>query len=138
MQHAADVASSQQAPDNLDRARVLDVLTWAAEIHRGLRRGPRVPARIPVLVQLNAREQAWQEQTQTSMLSRHGLQVACRHPLNVNQVLTCVRLDNGWRTEARVVWTRVQDAGEQEVGLEFLNEENFWDLTQMATHARQQ
>jgi hypothetical protein len=135
MRQAVDAAGSPNMLDNLERAQVLDVLTWAAEIHRGLRRGPRVPRRIPIVVRLNSRERTWEEQTQTVMLSRHGLQVACRHPLDVNQVLTCVRLDNGWRTEARVVWTRPQAVGENEAGLEFLSDENFWHLSLSPAYA---
>jgi hypothetical protein len=111
---------------NLERAQILDLLTWAAELHGRLRRGPRVVAEIPIVVK-TTQGSGWEELTQTVMLSRHGLQVTCRHRLDVNQLLTCVRLDNGWHTQARVVWTRLKNAGgENEAGLEFLEERNFW------------
>jgi hypothetical protein len=81
-----------------------------------------------VLVRSEALEKVWEEKTETKMLSRHGLQVSTRNEVKVNDVLTCVRLDNGWRTEARVVWARRKPSGESEIGLEFLSDENFWGL----------
>ena len=128
IRYAADVACSPVVPDNLEKAQLLDILMWAAELHGYVRRGPRVPARIPILVRSEAPEKIWEEQTETVVLSRHGLQLVCRHELDVDDLLTCIRQDNGRRIEARVVWTRRKGSGEQEAGLEFSSEGSFWDL----------
>jgi hypothetical protein len=128
MRYAADVACAPVAPGNLEKAQVLDVLLWASELHGYLRRGPRVPTRVPVVVRCEVAEKSWEEKTETRMLSRHGVQVVTRHEVNVNDVLICERVDNGWRVEARVVWTRRKPSGENEAGLEFLSDENFWGL----------
>jgi hypothetical protein len=128
MRYAADVACSPAVLANLEKAQVLDLLLWASELYGSLRRGPRVPARIPILLRCEALGKPWEEKTETLLLSRHGLRIVCRHDIKVNDVVTCVRLDNGWRAEARVVWTRRKDLGEAEAGLEFLRDENFWGL----------
>ena len=39
MHDAADIACAVGAPSNLERARVLDVLLWASELHSRLRHG---------------------------------------------------------------------------------------------------
>ena len=41
MRTAADFASAQQMPSNLESAQVYDVLLWASELHGRLRRSPR-------------------------------------------------------------------------------------------------
>jgi hypothetical protein len=128
MRHAADIACAPVAPANIEKAQVLDVLLWASELHARLRRSARVPARIPILVRSEAPERPWEEKTQTELLSRHGFQFACRHEINPSDKLICIRLDNGWRTEARVAWTQRKDSGEILAGLEFLTDANFWAL----------
>jgi PilZ domain len=128
MRQAADIAWAPVAPHNLERAQVLDVLLWASELNGFLRRGPRIPAGIPIRVRSELPNLEWEEKTQTQVLSRHGLQINCRRELRADQLLTCVRLDNGWQTQVRVVWTRRKGSGEFEVGLEFVTDENFWGL----------
>ena len=88
-----------------------------------------MPVKIPILVRSGAPDRPWEEKIETKILSRHGFQIVCGHEVKVNEVLTCVRLDNGSRTEARVVWMRRRASGESDAGLEFLTDENFWGLT---------
>ena len=128
MRGAADIACSPTPPSNLERARVIDVLLWSSELHGRLRRSPRVAARIPVLLRSEARDRPWEEKAETSVLSRHGMQVSCRRELRKGETLTCVRLDSGRRAVARVAWTHLKASGEIDVGLEFTNEDNFWGL----------
>ena len=56
MRGAADIACNPAPPSNLERARVIDVLLWASELHGRLRRSPRVPAQIPVLFAFRVRQ----------------------------------------------------------------------------------
>lgn len=128
MRYAADIACGPVAPGNLEKAQLLDILLWASELHGFLRRGPRVPGKIPVLLRCEAAEKPWEEKVETTTLSRHGLQVICGHEPKVNDVLTCVRLDNEWRTQVRVAWVRRRESGESDAGLEFMTDENFWGL----------
>ena len=126
MRHAADIACASAPPSNLERAQVLDVLLWASELHGRLRRSPRVRAR--VAVKLRSESLQWEERVETQLLSRHGFQLTCSHELNVEDMLSCERLDIGWRTQARVVWVRRKESGTTEAGFEFLKDENFWGI----------
>src|SRR5258706_10118448 len=58
--------------DNLDRARLLHIILWANELGRHLRRSPRKVASIPVRLCCDKLGSAWQQETQTLLLSRHG------------------------------------------------------------------
>jgi hypothetical protein len=128
MRQTADVACGAEVPGNLERAQVLDILLWASELHGRLRRGPRVRARIPILVRSENPMKPWEEKTETRFLSLHGFHFECRHEVQAGGILTCVRLDNGRRVEARVVWARIKDSGATEAGLQFLTDEDFWNL----------
>jgi hypothetical protein len=110
----------------LERAQLLDILLWASDLHGCLRRGPRVRARIPILVRCEAPDGPWEEKSETYMLSAHGFSFLCRHELSKDQALTCVRLDTGRRQNVRVVWVRARQSGESEAGLEFLTLDDFW------------
>jgi hypothetical protein len=135
MRGAADVACSTASPSNLERARVIDVLLWASELHGRLRRSPRISLRLPVLLRCEAPDHPWEEKTETFMLSRHGMQLACRSEIRTGDTLMCVRLDNGQRVEARVAWTHQKTGGGVEAGLEFTTDENFWGIDWNDGHA---
>jgi hypothetical protein len=128
MRNAADIACVVTAPTNLERARVLDVLLWASELHGLLRRGPRVPARMAITLRSENPDAPWEDHAETQLLSRHGAQLICRHDAAIGDRLTCIRLDNGGRVEAQVVWARSQGNGEMEMGVEFLTDVNFWNF----------
>jgi hypothetical protein len=128
MRDAAEIACSAAAPDNLERAQVLDVLLWASELHGRLRRGSRVPANIPILVRSVVPERSWEEITATRVLSQRGVRFTCRHDVRVNDTLLCIRLDTQGQIQARVVWTRGNSSGGVDVGVEFTTDEDFWGL----------
>jgi len=128
MRGAADIACSPAPPSNLERARVIDVLLWASELHGRLRRSPRVSARIPMLLRCESADHPWEEKTETFILSRHGMQLSCRSEIRPGDLLVCVRLDNGQRAEARVAWTHRNTGGGVGAGLEFTSNENFWGI----------
>jgi hypothetical protein len=128
MRNAADIACVVTAPTNLERARVLDVLLWASELHGLLRRGPRVPARMAVMLRSENPDKRWEENAETQLLSLHGAQLLCRHDAAIGDRLTCIRLDSGAHVEAQVVWARSQGNGEMEMGVEFLTDVNFWNF----------
>jgi len=122
MREATNIACGAEPPGNLERAQLLDILLWASELYGSLRRGPRVRARIPILVRCESPE----GKTETLMLSTHGFSFLCRHEVSKDRVLTCVRLDTGRRLDARVAWVRTRESGESEAGLEFVSHADFW------------
>jgi len=100
----------------------------ASELHGKLRRGPRVPVRMPILLKSSGPGEPWEEVTESQTLSLHGMRVASQHQLRVRDALTCMRLDNRRQTQARVVWARPLASGVTEAGLEFTSGEDFWGL----------
>src|SRR6202047_1867138 len=128
MREATNIACAPELLNNLERAQLLDILLWASELYVRLRRGPRVRASIPILVRSEDAQKPWEEKTETLQLSVHGFCFLCRHELHTGDVLTCVRLDNGRRLGGRVVWTRSKDSGETEAGVEFVTDEDFWEM----------
>jgi len=128
MRFAADVANAQELPSNLQKAQVFDVLLWASELHGRLRRSPRKLAKFPILLRSDLPGRVWEVMAETQVVSRHGMRVTCRADVRVKDTLTCIRLDNGRRTEAIVAWTNRDDSGESQAGLEFVRDENFWGL----------
>lgn len=128
MRSAADIASAQEMPNNLERAQVYDVLLWASELHGRLRRSPRKVAKFPILLQSSIPGRVWEVRTETRVVSRYGMRLACRADVRPKDQLICIRLDNGRRAEATVAWTGRTDSDEVELGVEFLREENFWEL----------
>jgi hypothetical protein len=128
MRSAADIASAQEMPSNLERAQVYDVLLWASELHGRLRRSPRRAVRFPILLRSEIPGRVWEVRAETAIVSRHGMRIACRVDIRPKDALTCIRLDTGRRAECTVAWTSHTDSGDVDVGVEFVHEENFWGL----------
>lgn len=124
------IALTQQAEnlDNLERARMLDLLLCVADLSQRLRRSPRKPAVLPVLLRCQEPGRAWEEVGVTRFLSRCGALVECRNPAQAGDGVLLARIDTGKKVQARVVWCNPGKEGTQEVGLEFLSGENFWEL----------
>jgi PilZ domain len=128
MREVTNIACAADVLSNLERAQLLDILLWASDLYGRLRRGTRVRASIPILVRSENAQKPWEEKSETLQLSVHGFCFLCRHELRSGDLLTCVRLDNGRRLEARVAWARSKDSGETEAGVEFLTDEDFWGM----------
>ena len=128
MREATNIACAAEVLNNLERAQLLDILLWASDLYGRLRRGARVRACIPILVRSEDADKPWEEKTETLQLSVHGFCFLCWHELHTGDVLTCVRLDNGRRLGGRVAWTRPKDSGETEAGVEFVTDEDFWEM----------
>jgi hypothetical protein len=128
MRSAADIASSQQSPSNLEKAQVYDVLLWASELHGRLRRSPRRSIKFPVLLRSEIPGRIWEVRTETQVVSRHGMRFTCDVDVRAKDTITCIRLDTGRRAEAIVAWVNRTESGLTEAGIEILREENFWGV----------
>lgn len=123
-----DMANTTPQLNNLERARVLDLLLRIAELGQQLRRSPRREARVPVRLVFNKPGQAWEEETQTQVISRSGARLACRHALDPGAFLLITRLDTRQSAQARVAWCQRIDAEACEIGIELLSCDNFWNV----------
>jgi hypothetical protein len=122
------VAMSLAEPDNLARARLMDILLWGAELSKQVRRGPRVGMSVAVVVAGAAPGDSWEEMTRTQTVSRHGASVSCGRALAQGEVVKVTRLDTGQQGTARVAWSSRKEGGTFEVGLELLSEQNLWGV----------
>jgi hypothetical protein len=125
---ADDIEHTTKDLDNLDRARLLHIIIWANELGRHLRRSPRKAASILVRVSSDKLGSAWEEETQTLLLSRHGASLRCGHSAKPGEPVQLVRLDTGQEVQARVAWQRPAENDGIRIGIEFVDCENFWGL----------
>ncbi len=126
-QQATEISHKAADLDNLERARLLDVLLRAAEMGKLLRRSPRKVVSIAVRLSSEKLGRSWEENTKTHVISRHGAAVSCTHSVEAGDQLVLSRLDRDASVRARVVWRQGMAGAACELGLEFLHSDNFWD-----------
>jgi hypothetical protein len=119
---------SAQDLDNLDRAKLLHIILSASELGRHLRRSPRKVATIPVRLSSERIGGAWEEETETVLVSCYGALVRCKHPAKAGETLNVERADTGEKAVARVAWQRPLGNDDVRIGVEFVACENFWGL----------
>jgi len=125
---ADSIEHEDQNLDDLDRAKLLHIILSASELGRHLRRSPRKAASIPVKLTSEKCVDAWEEDTETVLVSRHGALVRCKHPARAGETLHFKRADTGQEALARVAWQRPLSDEEVRIGVEFVACENFWGL----------
>jgi hypothetical protein len=81
-----------------------------------------------VWLRREGRGRAWEEETETRVLSRYGAALQCRHSIGAGDTVVIVRKDNGRRANARVSYCQYDAEGRREVGIEFLSSDNFWGV----------
>ncbi len=79
VEQASNLAEKARDLSNLERARLVDILLWAARLGRRLRRSPRWVAALPIRVWSERPGGSWEEETETRVLSRYGALVECEH-----------------------------------------------------------
>jgi hypothetical protein len=128
LQQADSIEQGARDLDDLDRERLLNLIFHAAELRGHLRRSPRTVTSIAIQMRSERHGQRWEERTQTRLISRYGALVKCQRSLEIGENLRVVRLDNGRKADARVAWHARKKRGQAEIGIEFLNCDNFWEL----------
>jgi hypothetical protein len=113
---------------NLDRAKLLHIILSATELGRQLRRSPRKAASVAVRLCCDKLGGAWEEDTETVILSRYGASLRCSRPADPRASLQIVRVDTGQQAQARVAWQRPAGSEGSRIGVEFVDCDNFWGL----------
>ena len=124
----AQLASNVKEFTGLERAQLIDILLRATDLSYRLRQSPRLAASIPVELRCEEPGGAWEEETQTKQISRYGALLKCQHPVRAEEILLVVRLDTGRQVQARVARRQRKIGGVQEIGIEFLDRDNFWNM----------
>ena len=122
VERAEDLTHHKSEITNLDRARLLDIALWASELSQQVRRSPRSILAVDVKVVSKRPGHYWQEETQTMDLSLHGARLRCLHAVEIDDVLSVVRMDTGRQMDARVVRQRRISPTIQEIGIEFIDD----------------
>lgn len=125
---AIDLAHGPDPLENLQRARLLDILMRAADLARHLRRSPRKEMNVPLRIQCEKLGHAWEVETHTRVISRYGALLAANHEVHTGDLLIVTRLDTQRRTRARVAWAQRRPDGGTDLGLELLNCDDFWGI----------
>jgi hypothetical protein len=123
VQVATSFSQQEAKLSNLERAQLLDIESWAAELGQQLRRSPRSPVAITIRLISERPGSSWEEETYMLDFNRHGARTKCQHVVKKDAVLKVIRLDSLEQLEARVVWQRETTPGTQEIGIEFLQPE---------------
>ena len=128
MQQADRIEQSAEDLDDEERRQLVSLILSAAELGCHLRRSPRRAATITIRLHCEKPARPWEEETETRLISRHGALVTCQKRVEIDQRLCVVRMDNGREARARVAWCQRKRRGQPEVGIEFVDCDNFWEL----------
>jgi hypothetical protein len=128
VRQADEIEHGAEDLDNLERAQLLHIILSASELGRHLRRSPRKVASIAVRLCCDKIGGAWEEDTETVLLSRYGASVKCSRPADPRASLQIVRLDTGQKAQARVAWQRPAGNEGSRIGVELEDCDNFWGL----------
>src|SRR3989454_11149284 len=123
----AQFASNVKEFTGLERAQLIDILLRATDLSRQLRQSPRLAASIPVELRCEEPGGAWKE--------GYGALLKCQHPVRAGEILLVVRLDTERQVQARVARRQRKIGGVQEIGIEFLDRDNFWGVDWRAAEA---
>ena len=121
--------------NNLDRSRLLLIVEEVGNLGRRLRRSPRTEASIAVRLSCDKLGGAWEEVTQTVLLSQYGASIRCNHSADPSESLQIIRLDTGQKAQARVVWQPPAGSAGRRSGIEFVDCDNFWGLDWFAVRS---
>jgi hypothetical protein len=133
---AQRLAQDDHSFDKRTRTRLLDLVLRASHLSQSLRRSPRVEAALPIWLRREDPGKSWEEETWTATVSEHGAGLVCRHLVEPGSTLVLCRKGPGDRARARVVYCRYDRDGRRQIGVEFIDQNNFWELSQKSRSAK--
>jgi hypothetical protein len=92
------------------------------------RRSNRKTMSFPIWLRNEELGPVWEEETETQTVSRCGAGLRCRHFASAESIVVIVCRDSGRRAKARVRYSRYNPDGKRELGIEFIDNDNFWGL----------
>ncbi|MGA9889850.1 MAG: hypothetical protein WBQ31_20280 [Candidatus Acidiferrales bacterium] len=107
---------------------LLDFLLRVSQLSQRIRRSPRKNSTVAVWLRREDPYSTWQEETWTVSVSRHGAGLICHRPVQKGGTLVLCRKDKGSRAEATVVYTMRDAEGRKQIGVQFRDPTDFWDL----------
>ncbi len=107
---------------------LLDFLFRVSQLSQRIRRSPRTTSSVPIWLRREDPYRTWHEETWTVTLSRHGASVLCHRPVEKGGTVILCRKDKGCRATARVVYCLHDSQGRKQIGVQFCDSVDFWDL----------
>lgn len=110
------------------REELIALSTRAAEVYKCIQRTPRYPRRVACLVRGDSLSNEPGEKSHTVNISQRGACIDLRQNLKVGQTVIVERVDIRKTARARVAWLKPSVADRSLVGLEIIEELDFWGL----------
>jgi hypothetical protein len=117
------------------RDRFMSLSETALKLYKAARRPPRFDRSVTCQVRLSVLSSEVPLRCSTLNVSQRGASVETTHPFQKDQVVALQREDTGKRANAKVVWVKKRQPKGFMVGLEILDQEDFWGLGQFATRS---
>jgi hypothetical protein len=110
------------------RNNLIELSTTAAQIYKRLQRTPRLMKRVCCLVSAGPVSAEIPEKCYTVNVSRRGACIEIRQSLKRGQMITLEKVDSRKCARGRVTWIKETILDRYLVGVEILEEEDFWGL----------
>jgi hypothetical protein len=131
-EQASRFIQDNSVSDGSTKSRLEEFLRRLSQLGQRLRRSPRMSSSVPIFLRREDSGRTWEEETWTITVSQHGASLVCRHPVETGGSLVLSRRDRANRVQARVVYCRYNSEGWREIGVELLDRDDFWGLSQTA------
>ncbi len=113
------------------REAFLQLSLSAAEMFKRVQRSPRIEVMIPVRIVRDNGGTHGPELANTINVSRKGACLTLSNPCLIGEEIWVEKLKEIARARARVAWVKQLNAAAFQLGIEILDQEDFWNLAQL-------
>lgn len=107
----------------------------ASKLYRQARRPPRFDRNVSCQIRVSVLSSESPQKCSTVNVSQRGASVETTAEFQLQQVITLQKEDTGKRAKAKVVWVKKKAAKRFLVGIEIMDQDDFWGLQQAAPSA---
>jgi hypothetical protein len=125
------VASTRRLKPEV-RDKFMSLSETAAKLYKQARRPPRFDRKVVCQIRISVLSSETPQKCSTLNVSQRGASVETDHAFQLKQVVALQREDTGKRASAKVVWVKKKPPKGFLVGLEIMDQEDFWGLGQLS------
>jgi len=114
----------------VEREQFLQLSLAATELFKRVQREPRIPRNMPVLIYREGDSARDQELTNTINVSKRGACVLTKRQWRPGEKIWIQKPTNQQKALAQVAWAKATELAQFVIGLEILESEDFWGLSQ--------
>jgi hypothetical protein len=123
-----NLVASAKFLGHLERDQFLGLSLAAAELYKRIQRNPRLARNMPMLVYRETESAGRKELTNTINISKRGACIATSRFRDTGEKIWIEKPGNHQRTLVRIAWVKKNAPSEFLMGLEILDNEDFWNL----------